>query len=92
MKVVSTWAALEILGPAYVWPTEVYYLGDVQQSDRVIVDPTPVSLPSAEVFWQKAALPFAKAAIGLAFVGQAAAFILQLDRRRPVQWRPWQRG
>jgi tetrathionate reductase subunit B len=56
----------------------VYYLGDVQQSDRVIVDPTPVSLPSAEVFWQKAALPFAKAAIGLAFIGQAAAFIMQL--------------
>jgi serine-type D-Ala-D-Ala carboxypeptidase/endopeptidase (penicillin-binding protein 4) len=27
MKVVTTWSALEILGPAYVWPTEVYLLG-----------------------------------------------------------------
>src|SRR5918993_3322754 len=28
MKVVTTWGALEYLGPAYVWPTEVYFLGD----------------------------------------------------------------
>jgi len=26
MKLVTTWAALEILGPAYTWPTEVYFL------------------------------------------------------------------
>jgi D-alanyl-D-alanine carboxypeptidase/D-alanyl-D-alanine-endopeptidase (penicillin-binding protein 4) len=28
MKLVVTWAALEILGPAYQWRTEVYFLGD----------------------------------------------------------------
>lgn len=28
MKTITTWSALEILGPAYTWPTEVYYLGD----------------------------------------------------------------
>ena len=28
MKVVTTWTALEVLGPAYTWPTEVYFLGD----------------------------------------------------------------
>jgi D-alanyl-D-alanine carboxypeptidase/D-alanyl-D-alanine-endopeptidase (penicillin-binding protein 4) len=28
MKVVTTWAALEYLGPAYRWPTEVYLLGE----------------------------------------------------------------
>ena len=28
MKLVTTYSALEILGPAYVWPTEVYLLGD----------------------------------------------------------------
>ena len=28
MKLVTTWAALEVLGPAYTWPTEVYFLGD----------------------------------------------------------------
>jgi D-alanyl-D-alanine carboxypeptidase/D-alanyl-D-alanine-endopeptidase (penicillin-binding protein 4) len=27
MKVITTWSALEILGPAYTWPTEVYFLG-----------------------------------------------------------------
>src|SRR5690242_7611250 len=27
MKIVTTWSALEYLGPAYTWPTEVYYLG-----------------------------------------------------------------
>lgn len=27
MKVVTTWTALETLGPAYSWPTEVYFLG-----------------------------------------------------------------
>lgn len=29
MKVVTTWAALEYLGPAYRWPTEVYLRGDL---------------------------------------------------------------
>jgi D-alanyl-D-alanine carboxypeptidase/D-alanyl-D-alanine-endopeptidase (penicillin-binding protein 4) len=28
MKLVTTWTALEYLGPAYTWPTEVYFLGD----------------------------------------------------------------
>jgi len=28
MKMVTTWAALEVLGPAYRWRTEVHYLGD----------------------------------------------------------------
>jgi D-alanyl-D-alanine carboxypeptidase/D-alanyl-D-alanine-endopeptidase (penicillin-binding protein 4) len=28
MKLVTTWAALEILGPAYRWHTEVHYLGE----------------------------------------------------------------
>ena len=28
MKAVTTWAALEVLGPAYTWPTEVHFLGD----------------------------------------------------------------
>lgn len=28
MKVVTTWAALETLGPAYTWPTEIYFLGN----------------------------------------------------------------
>ena len=27
MKLVTTYSALEVLGPAYVWPTEVYLLG-----------------------------------------------------------------
>jgi serine-type D-Ala-D-Ala carboxypeptidase/endopeptidase (penicillin-binding protein 4) len=27
MKVITTWSALEILGPAYTWPTEIYFLG-----------------------------------------------------------------
>jgi D-alanyl-D-alanine carboxypeptidase/D-alanyl-D-alanine-endopeptidase (penicillin-binding protein 4) len=27
MKTVTTWSALEYLGPAYTWPTEVYFLG-----------------------------------------------------------------
>ncbi len=27
MKLVTTWSALELLGPAYVWPTEVFMLG-----------------------------------------------------------------
>jgi serine-type D-Ala-D-Ala carboxypeptidase/endopeptidase (penicillin-binding protein 4) len=27
MKIVTTWSALEYLGPAYTWPTEVYYQG-----------------------------------------------------------------
>jgi D-alanyl-D-alanine carboxypeptidase/D-alanyl-D-alanine-endopeptidase (penicillin-binding protein 4) len=29
MKVVTTWSALEYLGPAYTWPTEVHFLGAV---------------------------------------------------------------
>ena len=28
MKVVTTWSGLELLGPAYTWPTEVYFGGD----------------------------------------------------------------
>jgi D-alanyl-D-alanine carboxypeptidase/D-alanyl-D-alanine-endopeptidase (penicillin-binding protein 4) len=28
MKIVTTWSALEILGPAYTWPTEVFFRGD----------------------------------------------------------------
>ena len=28
MKLVTTWAALELLGPTYSWPTEVYFDGD----------------------------------------------------------------
>jgi D-alanyl-D-alanine carboxypeptidase/D-alanyl-D-alanine-endopeptidase (penicillin-binding protein 4) len=31
MKLVTTYAALELLGPAYVWPTEVYAAGTLQQ-------------------------------------------------------------
>jgi D-alanyl-D-alanine carboxypeptidase/D-alanyl-D-alanine-endopeptidase (penicillin-binding protein 4) len=27
MKIVTTWSALEYLGPAYTWPTEIYLLG-----------------------------------------------------------------
>jgi D-alanyl-D-alanine carboxypeptidase/D-alanyl-D-alanine-endopeptidase (penicillin-binding protein 4) len=27
MKIVTTWTALEVLGPTYTWPTEVYFLG-----------------------------------------------------------------
>ena len=27
MKMVTTWSVLESLGPAYTWPTEVYFLG-----------------------------------------------------------------
>jgi D-alanyl-D-alanine carboxypeptidase/D-alanyl-D-alanine-endopeptidase (penicillin-binding protein 4) len=33
MKLVTTWAALEILGPAYTWPTEVYFDGDFNGRD-----------------------------------------------------------
>jgi D-alanyl-D-alanine carboxypeptidase/D-alanyl-D-alanine-endopeptidase (penicillin-binding protein 4) len=32
MKVVTTWSALEYLGPAYTWPTEVYFLGEFDGS------------------------------------------------------------
>lgn len=28
MKILTTWSALEYLGPAYTWPTELYFLGD----------------------------------------------------------------
>jgi serine-type D-Ala-D-Ala carboxypeptidase/endopeptidase (penicillin-binding protein 4) len=28
MKLITTWSALEYLGPAYTWPTEVYFLGE----------------------------------------------------------------
>jgi len=28
MKLVTTWSALEMLGPAYTWPTEVYFLDE----------------------------------------------------------------
>src|SRR5690606_7746889 len=32
MKLVTTWAALEILGPAYTWPTEAYFVGEFDGS------------------------------------------------------------
>lgn len=32
MKLVTTWSALEILGPAYTWRTEVYFDGDFDGS------------------------------------------------------------
>ena len=32
MKLVTTWAAIESLGPAWVWPTEVYFLGSFDGS------------------------------------------------------------
>ena len=32
MKLVTTWAALEMLGPAYTWPTEVYFGGELDGS------------------------------------------------------------
>ncbi|HEX5419622.1 MAG TPA: D-alanyl-D-alanine carboxypeptidase/D-alanyl-D-alanine-endopeptidase [Gammaproteobacteria bacterium] len=28
MKLVTTWTALQLLGPTYTWPTEVYFLGE----------------------------------------------------------------
>jgi serine-type D-Ala-D-Ala carboxypeptidase/endopeptidase (penicillin-binding protein 4) len=28
MKLVTTWTALELLGPTYTWPTEIYFDGD----------------------------------------------------------------
>ena len=28
IKLVTTWAGLDILGPTYTWPTEVYFLGE----------------------------------------------------------------
>ena len=28
MKLLTTWVALEVLGPAYTWPTEIYFGGD----------------------------------------------------------------
>jgi D-alanyl-D-alanine carboxypeptidase/D-alanyl-D-alanine-endopeptidase (penicillin-binding protein 4) len=28
MKLVTTWSGLELLGPSYTWPTEVYFNGD----------------------------------------------------------------
>ena len=31
MKLVTTYAGLELLGPAYVWPTEIYSAGALQQ-------------------------------------------------------------
>ena len=31
MKIVTTYAGLELLGPAFVWPTEVYAAGTLQQ-------------------------------------------------------------
>src|SRR5690606_709631 len=31
MKLVTTWAALELLGPAYTWPTEVYFDGELER-------------------------------------------------------------
>lgn len=28
IKLVTTWVSLEVLGPTYQWPTEIYFLGD----------------------------------------------------------------
>ena len=28
IKLLTTWVALEVLGPTYTWPTEVYFVGD----------------------------------------------------------------
>ena len=28
IKLLTTWVALEVLGPTYSWPTEIYFLGD----------------------------------------------------------------
>ena len=28
IKLLTTWVALEVLGPTYRWPTEIYFLGD----------------------------------------------------------------
>ena len=30
MKLVTTWSGLELLGPAYTWPTEVSFGGEVE--------------------------------------------------------------
>ncbi len=54
----------------------VYYLGDLD--NPVSVSPVPVEKPSSEKFWANFAIPFAKVAIAAAFVGQAAAFVMQL--------------
>lgn len=54
----------------------VYYLGEME--NPVTVLPIPTNKPSAEKFWSKLAIPFAKAAIGLVFVAQAGAFMMQL--------------
>lgn len=53
-----------------------YYLQPIQ--NEAVVQPVPTSLPTPEVFWQKAAIPFVKGAIALAFIGQAGAFVMQL--------------
>lgn len=55
----------------------VYYLTDLEDAGWT-VNPTPVNKPSAEAFWERLAMPFVKGAIGLAFVGQASAFVMQL--------------
>ena len=41
MKTITTWSALEILGPAYTWPTEVYFFGDFD--GRKLTDALPGS-------------------------------------------------
>jgi D-alanyl-D-alanine carboxypeptidase/D-alanyl-D-alanine-endopeptidase (penicillin-binding protein 4) len=32
IKLLTTWVALDTLGPTYTWPTEIYYLGDYTDS------------------------------------------------------------
>ncbi len=54
----------------------VYYLNGLENPTPVL--PTPVDKPEAEKFWANFAIPFAKFAIALAFIGQAGAFIVQL--------------
>lgn len=54
-----------------------YYLTP-PTSAAVQVTPTRREPVSAETFWHVVALPFVKAAIGMAFAGQALSFVMQL--------------
>jgi hypothetical protein len=54
----------------------VYYLEAIDPNNASW--PQPKEPTSAEVFWQKVAVPGTKLAIGLAVVGQAIAFARQL--------------
>jgi hypothetical protein len=54
----------------------VYYLAAIDPNNAGW--PQPKAPTSAEVFWQKVAVPGTKLAIGLAIIGQAIAFARQL--------------